>query len=474
MRNVCRSMVSKVVVSVVFAVVGTAVAQWDLVPPNWVHRVHPTNDLWYDLYIPYPDSLEAGKTYPMVLALHGCCRANDDDPGEVVVGVDNIYRQWHNYGSNTQTEPTWIVAPGSMNNWDTKRDRIFEILDDLIVEFPIDTQRIIITGFSRGGRGSFTFANARPHFFSAIIPAAAALSDANDFVVDNIKGIPTFGGVCAGDDWCDNHELTVSPVRAANGDTRGNYRWVRGVNPIFERWDSTCHGESMGYLYGTNVVGMTPVSFGLSRVNDGNVYPNVRFTSHDHNDTIGAGLVRFAVDARDDGQITKVEFLREQVGRNDRQVVATVTEAPWEADIWISGERMPIFRIDGSVNIWARAYDNGSSLGYAMDKYSTDAVHLYTDGPALGTVQRTVGAAHRAGITFEQIPTAVRVLTSREEPMVVCVLRLDGTAVWATRREGAGAVEVAYERLASGTYLLEVVQAGAFHSHRFVTHGTGY
>jgi hypothetical protein len=443
------------------AFVASSLAQaWDSVPPNWVHRVHPTNGLWYDLYIPYSDSLKAGRKYPMVLALHGCCRADDNDPGQVVVGVDNIYRQWHNYGGNTQSEPTWIVAPGSSSSWDTKRDRIFQIMDDLIREFPIDTQRVIITGFSMGGRGCFTFANARPRFFSAIIPAASALSGADDFVVNNVKDIPTWGGVCAGDSWCSAHELTVGPVRLANGDSRGNYRWVTGVNPIFERWDSTCHGESMGYLYGSARVGLTPVTWGLSRVNDGNPYPNVRFTSHEYNDTITAGLVHFAADARDNGQVTKVEFLLEHIGRNDRQVVATVTAPPWEADIWISGERMPVFRIDGSVNVWARAYDNGASQGLAMNKYSTDAIHVYTYGAVATARELARATARDAGIRCAVTREAVRVCITRDAAASVTLTRLDGTRAFRMETHGAGRFEVAREGLAPGSYVLGVVQGG--------------
>jgi len=467
-RAACR-VLPKLLVIVCAALPLSAWAQaWDSVPPNWVHRVHPTNGLWYDLYIPSSGGIQPGSKYPMVLALHGCCRADDNDPGQVVVGVDNIYRQWHNYGANTQTEPTWIVAPGSATAWDTKRDRIFEILDDLITEFPIDTQCIIITGFSMGGRGCFTFANARPRFFSAIIPAAAALSGAGDFVVANVKDVPTWGGVCAGDSWCSAHELTVAPVRLANGDDRGNYRWVTGVNPIFERWDSTCHGESMGYLYGSSRVGLNPVSWGLSRVNDGNPYPNVRFTSHDHNDTIAAGLVRFAVDARDNGQITRVDFFLEHIGAYDRTIVASDSAAPWEADIWISGQRQPVFRVDGSVYVWARAYDNGANQGFTANKYSTDAMHIYTSGPATGTHDVARGLAHAAGMQCTVSRSAISVSVAGGARALVRLTGLDGAQVYAAALPGGGRCEIPRDNLAPGSYALQVVRDGAWLTRRLV------
>jgi hypothetical protein len=249
-------------------------------------------------------------------------------------------------------------------------------------------------------------------------------------------------------------------VRAANGDTRGNYRWVTGVNPIFERWDSTCHGESMGYLYGSSRVGLTPVSWGLSRINDGNPYPNVGFTSHSHGDTIAAGTVHFAVDARDNGQITKVDFYLEHVGRNDRTMMASVTAPPWETDLWVSGERMPVFRIDGSVNVWARAYDNGASQGFAANKYSTDAMRIFTSGPATGTRDVSRDLVHAAGVRYAVTQSSIRVTLGRDAPAVVKLVALDGTVAFATDMPGAGQCEIPRSDLASGSYVLQVLQNG--------------
>lgn len=465
MKNASAARLPKLFLLVCAVALTSATAQWDLVPDNWVHRVHPTNGLWYDLYIPYDSLLEQGKTYPMVLALHGCCMSDDSDPGQVVVGVDAIYRTWHGYGGNTQLEPTWIVAPGSSGNWDDKRARLFEIMDDLIDEFPIDTQRIIITGFSMGGRGSFTFANARPDFFSAIIPAAAAIQSAGDFSIDNIKDIPTWGGVCSGDDWRDNHELSVSPVRASHGDDRGNYPFATGVNPRFNLFMQDGHGEAMSLLYGETVNGIGVTEWGLSRVNDGNIYPYVRFTSHAHEDTIDPGLIRFTVDARDDGAITKVEFYLKHSGINDQQLIATDTEAPWEADIFISGERNSIFHIDGSVDVYAIAYDNGLSQGYTMDKSQTAYIHVATTG---ATGARSARDAHRtmAGVSCATHDSNMRVTLSRPAPATIHLLTPNGRAVESTTAPGAGVHVLCTNGLSRGSYLLQVVQQGTTSTFR--------
>jgi hypothetical protein len=291
----------------------------------------------------------------MVLSLHGCC-GDGINPGEVSVGGDPIYRAWHNNSFNTQSEPVFIVAPGIASGWSTYRTRIMQILNDLIAEFPIDTQRIIVTGFSMGGAGTMDYISATPTFFSAALPIAAAVGGP---VNGNLlKNVPIWGGVGDNDGWKDEHMMTVEPIRTANGDSRGAVPYVTGVNPRFDIYPNTGHGPGMEGLYTQAEV----VPWALSRVNDGNNYPNIRFTqaTPDHGQTLDAATTSVNVTATafdDGGAIVKVDFFL------DGNPVSTDSEAPYEATV--NG------LTPGDHVIEATCTDNGTTQGFALSKTAT-------------------------------------------------------------------------------------------------------
>jgi dienelactone hydrolase len=69
------------------------------------------------------------------------------------------------------------VAPaGGTRGWTSaeRRQAVFEIMDGLLAEFPIDRQRIYLMGFSLGGGGVWNYLQQRPGFFAAANPQAPA------------------------------------------------------------------------------------------------------------------------------------------------------------------------------------------------------------------------------------------------------------------------------------------------------------
>jgi len=69
-----------------------------------------------------------------------------------------------------------IVAPDALGtgDWSTpENDRaVNQLLDAVIASYNIDTKKIVVTGFSMGGRGTWYFAGKYPQRFSAAIPVA--------------------------------------------------------------------------------------------------------------------------------------------------------------------------------------------------------------------------------------------------------------------------------------------------------------
>ena len=75
-----------------------------------------------------------------------------------------------------------IVAPDAPDRrWDnaTSERGVMALLDEVMARYAIDTERILITGFSMGGRGTWYLATRHPDFFKAAIPMAAR-SDTDD------------------------------------------------------------------------------------------------------------------------------------------------------------------------------------------------------------------------------------------------------------------------------------------------------
>src|SRR6478609_5296111 len=75
--------------------------------PEW--SWHKQDSTEYYLYT--PKNMKNGKKYPVVLAMHGCC--GEDYHATLRNTVDPIVRMWHNFAANTQTVPTYIIAPAT-------------------------------------------------------------------------------------------------------------------------------------------------------------------------------------------------------------------------------------------------------------------------------------------------------------------------------------------------------------------------
>ena len=115
-----------------------------------------------------PRDLREGEPRPLVLALH---------PGGGSVGGPFLYRI---------VEPAlraWgavIVAPDSPNRrWSVPAAEasVLFLLDDLLERYPIDPARVLVTGFSMGGAGTWFLATHHPQRFSGAIPIASAPRD---------------------------------------------------------------------------------------------------------------------------------------------------------------------------------------------------------------------------------------------------------------------------------------------------------
>lgn len=156
--------------ALLLAVVTAVAAQGRPTMEHLVFTIDGHGEMPYAVSV--PDGYEPdGEPRPLVLALH---------PG----GISGQY-----YGSQymrTIFEPALrglgavMVAPDvPTRRWNSEvADRgVMALLGEILDRYTIDRSRILVTGFSLGGAGTWFFAGQHPEFFTGAIPIAGRPGD---------------------------------------------------------------------------------------------------------------------------------------------------------------------------------------------------------------------------------------------------------------------------------------------------------
>ena len=137
----------------------------------------------YLLYLPkeYDNSK---SSFPLVLFLHG--------KGERGDSLDLVKR----HGPPMLVEkgkdfPFILVSPQCPDGlrWTMQIDELIELLNKIINDYKVDTNRIYLTGLSRGGFGTWALAAAYPERFAAIAPICGG---GNPVDACKIKNVPVW------------------------------------------------------------------------------------------------------------------------------------------------------------------------------------------------------------------------------------------------------------------------------------------
>ena len=153
------------------------------IPEKFEARTHKSDwTMPYRLFRP-----NATARLPLVVYLHGGGGLGSDN--EKQMGLGNIFgtRVWA-LPENQKEFPCYVVVPQTDRGWvrygppaaaDSESPVIpglgdgarvaFELIDELVKEFPIEKQRIYLTGQSMGGSGAWHMIAQRPKFFAAAV-----------------------------------------------------------------------------------------------------------------------------------------------------------------------------------------------------------------------------------------------------------------------------------------------------------------
>lgn len=130
-----------------------------------------------------PEKIERGKTYPLVLFLHGSGERGDDNKAQLKHGVISIIRGAEKLGS-----PVFLIAPQCpADRWwsppnsdrtalkaadqpNALMENLLALVTSIQKENPVDPKRFHVTGISMGGFGTWDLLGRAPGRIASALP----------------------------------------------------------------------------------------------------------------------------------------------------------------------------------------------------------------------------------------------------------------------------------------------------------------
>jgi predicted peptidase len=147
---------------------------------HFEREITVTVKLNYLLYVPPEYRLEQ-KEWPLLVFLHGSGERGNDLNLVKKHGPPKLIEEGKQF-------PFIVVSPQApRRGWDP--DSLNALVDDLLVKYHVDKNRVYLTGLSMGGSGTWSLAAAHPEKFAAIVPICGA-GDPEE--AEKLKAIPTW------------------------------------------------------------------------------------------------------------------------------------------------------------------------------------------------------------------------------------------------------------------------------------------
>lgn len=147
-----------------------------------------------------PATVEPGKTYPLVLFLHGAGERGDDNKAQLKHGVLPILE-----GAEKLGQPCFLIAPQCpADRWwapinrETMRlsaadkpndllEAVLALVDETMKAQPVDSRRFYVTGISMGGYATWDLLGRAPGKITAAVPVCGG---GEPSLVEKFKAIP--------------------------------------------------------------------------------------------------------------------------------------------------------------------------------------------------------------------------------------------------------------------------------------------
>jgi predicted peptidase len=184
-----------------------------------------------------PDNLADDSKLPLIVFLHGVGERGTDP---TLVMKWSLPRYLHEGNALSAI----VVSPQCPEDtkWELIPERILEFIDSIIETQPVDTNRVYLTGFSMGGRGTWAVAIDALDKFAALAPVAGRIPTRDDFLdkVCVLKDKPI---------WI-FHGAMDTAVAVENSDTIvQTLRDCGASNLKYTRYDDADHGQASDRAY---------------------------------------------------------------------------------------------------------------------------------------------------------------------------------------------------------------------------------
>lgn len=131
---------------------------------NDVSLLNTGSFLW-DFRVIIPNDVSGNR--PLVIALHGFSGDNTDAHKATACYIEPGY----------ESLDAIIISPNAGNFiWEdiSNQQQILSLVDLAVTYLPVDPNKIVVTGYSAGGNGSWFSGELQPNVFSASIPIASS------------------------------------------------------------------------------------------------------------------------------------------------------------------------------------------------------------------------------------------------------------------------------------------------------------
>ena len=328
--------------------------QTDLIKDNFTNA---------GLRLPYfyllPGGYDPARRYPLIYWLHGT-------PGDETV-ITNANYGYPGYGSyaalkvpasfrQQQTDPVILVWPArragdAYGDWTTYYSLLPGLLDHLLLQFSIDTNRVYVEGASGGFHAAWDLLGMRRGFFAASRMCAGWQGTTSPASIENV---PTWIWCAANDDFGQlaNTQQAVRALRLAGG------------NPVYTEYQLGKHmgGIFIGYSTPVMLEWMLAQRRGVAPTNE----PLLAITGPTSEPVLptGAAGVRLAGSAAALGQpVTLVTWTNYA---NTANGIANGTDT-WSANASpLVANRTNLIDVVGATTSWAPAYGGNTTFNDAL------------------------------------------------------------------------------------------------------------
>jgi predicted peptidase len=183
-----------------------------------------------------PQQVDTSSRWPLILFLHGAGERGDD--------LEKLKR--HGPPKIAAADPTFpfiVVSPLCPEGGWWESAELAPLLDEVVARYPVDPDRVYLTGLSMGGFGAFDLAARVPDRFAAIAPMAGG---GNPVLARRLKGVPVwvFHGeedktvpIRLDEQMVEALEAAGAEVRFTRYAGKGHTAWIEAyADPELYRW----------------------------------------------------------------------------------------------------------------------------------------------------------------------------------------------------------------------------------------------